>query len=154
MKQWVYKLLFYQNLTSTLFEIQYEQRISWSLKVHTTKFPYGEISLRRNFFIRRNLRTAKFPCLEVSHGEYFLRQNFLTAKFPHDEISLRRNFSRWNFLRRKIPTAKFLNMIAVKMYLRHTKPNWQGVTLRSMHWQFFRIQNPSCFSQNLSNCQS
>ena len=51
---------------------------------HTTKFPYGEISVRRNFF---------------------------TAKFPYGEISLRRNILRRNNLRRNILRRKFRSRV-------------------------------------------
>ena len=59
---------------------------------HTTKFPYGEISIRRIGFygeisVRRNIRTAKFPTAKYPYGEISLRRNFLTAKFPYGEIS-------------------------------------------------------------------
>ena len=46
------------------------------LKFHMVKFPYGEISLQRNFL------TAKFP-----EGEKSSRRNFLMTKFPYSQIS-------------------------------------------------------------------
>ena len=45
------------------------------------KFPYGEISVRRNF-LRRNFFTANFPYCELS-----LRRNLLTAKIPNGKLS-------------------------------------------------------------------
>ena len=64
---------------------------------HTTKFPYGEISIRRTCFygeisIRRNIRTTKIPAAKFPYGEISLRRSFLWRKFP------RRNFLPRNFL--------------------------------------------------------
>ena len=88
MKQRVYKLLLYQYFAFTLVENQIKQRLSWSSKTHTAKFPYGETSVRRTYF------TAKFPCGKISVRRNFQRRNFLTAEFPygktsHGEISSR-----------------------------------------------------------------
>ena len=59
---------------------------------NTTKFPYGEISIRRIGFygeisVQRNIRTTKFPAEKYPNGEISLRRNFPTAKFPYGEIS-------------------------------------------------------------------
>ena len=75
MKQWVYKLLLYKYFTITLQSKIYissellEDQKRTRQNFHTTKYPYGEISLRRNFlrqtFQRRNFlapfHTASSP---------------------------------------------------------------------------------------------
>ena len=70
----------------------YKLRISIKSKLVEVKNAYDEIYIRRefrtaNFFIRRNIRTVKFPTAIFPYGEISLRQNFLTAKFPYGEIS-------------------------------------------------------------------
>ena len=99
------------------------------------------LDIRQNFhtaiwFLRRNVRTAKFTYGETSYGEISSRRNFLTAKFPYGEISLRRNILRRNFLRRNILRRNFLA---------------PGFVMKNNGWfSFFSINTKkTCFSHYL-----
>ena len=63
MKEWVNRLLKYEIFAFKLVEHHYKQRISWSSKTSTKKFPYGETSVRRTYF------TAEYRHGEISCGE-------------------------------------------------------------------------------------
>ena len=99
-----------------------------------------------NFFIRRKIHTAKFPYSEISVRRKFLRRNILTANFPYGEISLRRNFLTAKYPTAKYPTATYLTVQFDCLYWAWEKKNtlWTKLCVFGVDYVYFIAQKHRC----------
>ena len=69
------------------------------------KETYDEISIQRNFRMANYPYTAKVPAAKFPYGEVSLRRNILKPMFPYGEFSHDKNFATAKFAAAKIPSA-------------------------------------------------